>query len=427
MNILLQYTTPLSAIFTYRLLTPQEAIAKKFDDWTLARDDLKIRTLDPNERYRLMGMADAIHTHVAPGSQIYPPDMVDKLVHGPPLLDENTGELKYPAAIIWDMDDLYWDISPFNPSFHFWGHRRPDGTEMEDGERIVVELEGGKQMTLWEDGQFLILGEESVLPDEKDRFVVAKNRERVAGIKRIMQTVPMVTTTTTRLKKAMEEFCGREVTVVPNLLNRKDYPTIDLSPPRDVRILWAGGASHWADLKGIVEPLSAVLKEHPEAKLVLFGQDYPGIYKGIAPEQVEFIPWMPLEAYQLKMSTLNHLIALCPLQDSRFNACKSAIKWYESSAIARPAATLAARVGPFEDEIVDGETGLLYTNGEEFAQKLRALIEDPSLRETLAIGAHEWVWRERDAAKWADSLKATFEEAVKRQGAITEETHRVVF
>jgi hypothetical protein len=91
---------------------------------------------------------------------------------------------------------------------------------------------------------------------------------------------------------------------------------------------------------------------------------------------------------------MNIDINLCPLANNVFNACKSAIKWYEGSVWRKPEPTLAQNTGPYR-EIQDGKTGLLFNTPAEFVEKLSLLIEDVALRARLAAGAREWVMENR--------------------------------
>jgi hypothetical protein len=120
--------------------------------------------------------------------------------------------------------------------------------------------------------------------------------------------------------------------------------------------------------------------------------------KELGSEQCFYDGWVDPQAYTLRLSTLNHDINLCPLRENPFNEAKSAIKWYESSAICKPAVTLAKAFGPFL-EIEDNVTGLLYKTPEEFETKLSGLIEDASLRQRLAFASSEWVHEHRDIRK----------------------------
>ena len=99
--------------------------------------------------------------------------------------------------------------------------------------------------------------------------------------------------------------------------------------------------------------------------------------------------------FHMKYGSLAFDINIAPLADTRFNKCKSAIKFYEAAALKVP--TLAQDSGPYHDEIIDGDTGLLFKTREEFVDKLEMLVKDSDLRAKMGQRAHDWVREHRNA------------------------------
>jgi hypothetical protein len=102
--------------------------------------------------------------------------------------------------------------------------------------------------------------------------------------------------------------------------------------------------------------------------------------------------------------------------DNRFNRGRSAIKFYEASVLKHPAATLAESTGPYQDEILHRETGLLWNGPDDFETKLSELIEGAALRKRLGANAKDWVNEKRDAFKhvpawfsWLEELRTKIE------------------
>lgn len=93
-----------------------------------------------------------------------------------------------------------------------------------------------------------------------------------------------------------------------------------------------GTSHHDGDFAGIALVLSAFLKQHPDAVLEIAG---PLRFElNAAAQQVRQVKPVPYEY-------LPHLIAdswvcLAPLQENRFNACKSGLKFWESGLFAVP-------------------------------------------------------------------------------------------
>lgn len=85
-------------------------------------------------------------------------------------------------------------------------------------------------------------------------------------------------------------------------------------------------------------------------------------------------------------------IALLPLRDNAFNRMKSDLKFIES---AGHGAVVLASPTVYERTVVDGCTGCIYHNPEEFSEKLARLIEDAPYRHAIADAAYGYVRKHR--------------------------------
>jgi glycosyltransferase involved in cell wall biosynthesis len=183
-----------------------------------------------------------------------------------------------------------------------------------------------------------------------------------------------------------------------------------------VRVLWQGGQSHLIDWYPLRESLRAVCQKYKDQfTFVCWGEYFDWINEVVPPSMLEFHPWTEYAAYRLKRGLLNIDINLCPLVNSPFNSCKSAIKWYEASIFEdMPEATLAQR-GHVFNEIEDGVTGMLFDGPDDFVEKLGLLIENAELRKRLGTAAHKWVLDNRTPEKTIPGLFDFFAETRARQ------------
>jgi glycosyltransferase involved in cell wall biosynthesis len=189
----------------------------------------------------------------------------------------------------------------------------------------------------------------------------------------------------------------QNVYIYPNSIIPEDWRRPQLAPHEGVRILWQGGGSHMIDWFPLKDAIRSVALKYPQAKFVIWGTSFKWVMDAIPEAQYEYIDWVPYEAYKATRVIVDCDINLCPLKaNDRFNESKSAIKWYEGCMPAIPEATLAANTSPYSDEIEDGETGLLYNDPAEFAEKLGILIERAELRKKLGESARKWVLENRD-------------------------------
>lgn len=291
----------------------------------------------------------------------------------------------YPPTTVYDIDDNFDFVHPFNNSFSFQGTRTyPTGQLLEPGDNITTVMPDGEELVVWDDG--------ITQTEDGKVFDIAANRQYVRCTRDIIRACHGVTVPSIALAKYMKQVLKHpKVYVFPNTIVEDDYFFPNLAANTEVRILWQGGMSHmidWFPLRGAIK---SICQKHKNIKFVIWGEMFKWVHGVIPAEQLEYHEWSPYEAYKAKRHGLGVDINLCPLAKNVFNACKSGIKWYEGSIGPRPEATLAANVQPYSLEIEDGKTGLLYNTPEEFEQKLSILIDDASLRRRLGEGARDWV------------------------------------
>jgi glycosyltransferase involved in cell wall biosynthesis len=98
---------------------------------------------------------------------------------------------------------------------------------------------------------------------------------------------------------------------------------------RKPRVGWAGGSSHGGDLRVIAE----VVRE--------LAQDVEWVFMGMCPPELrpyvhEFHQGVTIEKYPSRLAGLNLDLALAPLEDNFFNACKSNLRLLEYGACGFP-------------------------------------------------------------------------------------------
>jgi glycosyltransferase involved in cell wall biosynthesis len=104
--------------------------------------------------------------------------------------------------------------------------------------------------------------------------------------------------------------------------------------------------------------------------------------------RVRINDWIAPDKIPAYLSTID--IGLLPLiQDTKFNKAKSPTKLFEYMAMEKP--TISSNRGEAAHIIRDGGNGFLANNKEEFVEKMRVLIEDPALRQTIGGEARKTV------------------------------------
>ncbi len=287
-------------------------------------------------------------------------------------------EFGVKKPVVLDIDDAIEDINPLAD------HYRVLGTEQ-------VKMKDGS--FLWQDNH--------------NGFNHFANRQRLEDYKEAIRGVDAVITTTLEMKNWLDAY-GHPVCIIPNSINLDLFPRVKDPAKKEIRLVWSGGASHFADLEEIRPALESVMRDYPQLHFYSLGMSFGRIVRDLPKDRVHTAGWVQAEAHGYRLACTDPDISICPLTDSKFNRMKSSIKYYEMSALSVP--TLARNIPPYSDDITDGENGLLYSDISEFERKLRQLIDDPMLRFRLGNSAYDYVAKYRrleDITKdWVEFLES---------------------
>jgi glycosyltransferase involved in cell wall biosynthesis len=239
--------------------------------------------------------------------------------------------------------------------------------------------------------------------DPESRQAALNSKDRAVRIEECIRACQAVQCSTPALASTLGGIHS-EVVVLENQLDR--VPAFREKAPRSRATIvgYAAGADHghdWPLVRDAYNRTAADLSSQgAEIETWIVGD--PQVYGSIISPRKRFFPIMPRDDY---LEFLAHVdVAIIPLKNGAFNASKSDVKYLESAAMGAP--VIASDI-VYERTIVDGETGLLFANGEEFASQLRRLVTDKALAGRMAKAAHSYVEENRvigqHAAKWAST------------------------
>jgi len=226
----------------------------------------------------------------------------------------------------------------------------------------------------------------------------------------LRQFLPRCSAITVSTPALRQEFSGfaTEVLVLPNTVNA---PLFQATSPRNgsrITIGCCGTNSHSRDL-GLID--AAIFRIAQE-----YGDRVDFVFMGYAGKQHQTLPGfryvdfeLGYHSYAQKLAALEINIALVPLEDNRFNRCKSNIKWLEYSACGY--AGIYADLAPYNSCIEHGRTGLLVGEGpEQWYRAISLLIENNHLRRFIASTARNEVLSRyslaTNAHKWLDAYRS---------------------
>jgi hypothetical protein len=177
------------------------------------------------------------------------------------------------------------------------------------------------------------------------------------------------------------------IAIWPTLLPDSLWKIRSPQPPTTAEPLiigYMGGISHIPDLEMLTAVLQRVLDQWGNRVEIRFwGCPPPAALVG-HPQVHQITPGIKSYAdfAQLFNAEAQADIWLAPLKPGLFNDCKSAIKFWEYSAIG--GVGVYSRLEPYEDVVQDGENGLLAGSDEEWFSAITTLAESPELRARLA-------------------------------------------
>jgi len=194
----------------------------------------------------------------------------------------------------------------------------------------------------------------------------------------------LVTVTTEPLAEVMRKRTGQtNIAIIPNFIEER---LLTMERPRrlQVTIGWAGGSSHGKDLMTIAHAVRSVLDTERNARLHIVGCDFRPTF-GIQKYMARFTEWEPEPGDFYKH--LDFDIGLAPLEPSIFGLSKSHLKALEYAALGIP--VIASDFAPYQGFVIDGVTGFLCRTQKQWRQRLRELVNDSDLRESMGAKARE--------------------------------------
>lgn len=245
-------------------------------------------------------------------------------------------------------------------------------------------------------------------PDRKSGVFVPSN---LPVLQAIMEA-DLVTVTTKTLKEQVSKFTSK-VAILPNYFDDSVWslqqPVMKKNDRSPIVIGYMGGESHKPDLVGIIPVLVELLQRYSDRIEFKFWGIKP-------PEDIAFYPqvkWIPSVTYDYRgfsqfFQTQTADIFLAPLADNIFNRCKSGLKFFEYSALGIPG--VFSDLDPYNDIITHGEQGLLAVTENDWKESISNLIEDATLRFSLAVKAQSKIRENyllsKNAYRWAETYNA---------------------
>ena len=254
-------------------------------------------------------------------------------------------------------------------------------------------------------------------------------------VKEVIALAHVLTVTGKELQQTLSAHHSR-IVIVPNMVDCRRY----LPRPRDhsrLRIGWAGGITHLADLPLIADGVRQLQKKysfefiilgmfpnliqftkntelirsysiHPEELTEPFHKAYVNFARNLEGIEYQAVPATGYPEFPKALAGLDLDIGLCPIHDNLFNRCRSAIKFYQYAAV--QTASLASNVYPYSEEPVV----LAENTSASWFEKLETLVGDRHFREETTRLQYEHVRDNRNHERNGSMWEILYQELIQK-------------
>lgn len=257
------------------------------------------------------------------------------------------------------------------------------------GERIIVAQRRGlgredvADLRRTAQRGYLMVGEIDDHPDYLDA-IAGRGHVGLRGMHALQTSTPALA--------AELRAHADEIAVFPNQMAELPAARPAAAGGGPVRIFF-GAFNRGADWAPLMPALDRIIARHGDRLSFAVVHDHD-FFERLATSAKHFAPTCGYDEYLGRLGCCD--IALLPLADTPFNRAKSDVKFIESAACG---AVALASPTVYGASLVDGETGLLFHDPEEFERRLDHLIATPASRAAIAARARLWVFEHRLMAR----------------------------
>ncbi|WP_114227900.1 MULTISPECIES: glycosyltransferase family 4 protein [Sphingomonas] len=181
------------------------------------------------------------------------------------------------------------------------------------------------------------------------------------------------------LRDYAARWCERSL-VVPTVVDTERYVPV-AAPDAPPVIGWIGSPSTWANVRPLL-PMLAQLHRETGARIRAIGAG-----RGAEADRFEGLDLVEWSEASEIAEVQRFTIGIMPLIDAPFQRGKSGYKLIQYMACGLP--TVASPVGVNRQIVIEGETGFLVENANQWRERLRALLADPALRARLGAAGRQ--------------------------------------
>lgn len=242
---------------------------------------------------------------------------------------------------------------------------------------------------------------DKTLVDKIDAFRLMGKRDKLNYLEGINSIAKMVlnsdylTVSTPFLQEHISNFSSKESYLIPFGFNEDQYKlSLVRKIPDSVRFIGylSGTKTHEKDFREAAQALKKILTEYNDVYLKVIGYlDIDKHLPGLEHKVIQ-IPFMHWESLVFETSSL--YIAIAPFDPlSEFCQSKSDLKFVEPALSKVP--VIASPISSFNASIINGISGFIANNDDEWFAAFKALLNDNGLRDKMGQAAYNFVMQHR--------------------------------
>lgn len=271
------------------------------------------------------------------------------------------------------------------------------------------------------------------LPPSHPLYPVWQKSNRAQRTIDNMKLADLVTCSTLKLQDKIRQY-NKNTVVIPNALpfGHNNYQPIPSDPREKMTFIYAGGSSHYNDLKLLQGKFKRIgtdpwIKQRAEflmagylpeqrnvniqghvIKKQIFGQWDKMASIFAATNSYRILPSDDLDTYIDYFDMAD--VSLIPLVDHPWNSYKSNLKVLESSAKHLP--VICSKVEPYYPEMKD-YPGILWVENNDWIEPIKWAIKNPGAIKDMGEALAEKVWENYHLEKWNELRKQLLNSLVK--------------
>lgn len=164
-----------------------------------------------------------------------------------------------------------------------------------------------------------------------------------------------------------------DVRIVPTAVDTERFRPAGDRNDDNFTVGWTGSASTLRYLEAVEEPLRALFRDHPCARLLVIADRAPA-FVTLDPERVQFVPW----SESVETEALGKMnVGIMPLADDEWSRGKCSFKMLQYMSAGVP--VVVTPVGMNKEVLARGEVGFSASRDAEWQEALRTLAADRGL------------------------------------------------